>query len=55
MARLFLDCDGVHADFDAGARRLLGMSPAEFDRRFSKREFWSGWRATPISTRLCPK
>ena len=40
MAKLFLDCDGVLADFDAGARRLLGMSPAEFERRFSKREFW---------------
>ncbi len=40
MAKLFLDCDGVLADFDAGARRLLGMSPAEFERRHSKREFW---------------
>lgn len=38
--QLFLDCDGVLADFDAGAREILGMSPAEFERRHSKREFW---------------
>ena len=37
---LFLDCDGVLADFDAGARRLLGMSPAAFHERHSAREFW---------------
>ena len=28
--RLFLDCDGVLADFDEGARRLFGMSAAQF-------------------------
>ena len=31
---LFLDCDGVLADFDAGARELLGMTPREFEQRF---------------------
>lgn len=43
MARqphLFLDCDGVLADFDAGAKRLLGMSPAAFEERHGKGEFW---------------
>ena len=38
--RLFLDCDGVLADFDAGARELLGMSPAQFEARHGLREFW---------------
>lgn len=37
---LFLDCDGVLADFDAGAKRLLGMSPAAFEERHGKSEFW---------------
>jgi len=36
---LFLDCDGVLADFDAGARQLLGMSPAEFEKRHGRGEF----------------
>jgi hypothetical protein len=39
--KLFLDCDGVLADFDAGARAVLGgLTPAQFEARYSKREFW---------------
>lgn len=37
---LFLDCDGVLADFDANAKQLLGMTPAAFEERHGKREFW---------------
>jgi hypothetical protein len=41
MTELFLDCDGVLADFDSGARKLLGgLSPRAFEARHSKREFW---------------
>ena len=40
MSHLFLDLDGVLADFDAGARMVLGMSPKAFEERYSKREFW---------------
>ena len=38
--QLFLDCDGVLADFDAGAREMLGMSPNAFEARHGKRGFW---------------
>jgi 5'(3')-deoxyribonucleotidase len=37
---LFLDADGVLADFDEGARRLFGMGPAAFEAKYGKREFW---------------
>ncbi len=37
---LFLDCDGVLADFDAGAKGLLGMSPEAFQKRHGRGEFW---------------
>ena len=38
--RLFLDADGVLADFDEGARRLLGMNAADFQASRGNREFW---------------
>jgi 5'(3')-deoxyribonucleotidase len=38
--RLFLDADGVLADFDLGARRLLGASPKQFIARHGRGAFW---------------
>jgi 5'(3')-deoxyribonucleotidase len=38
--RLFLDADGVLADFDEGVRRLLRMEGSEFEARYGRREFW---------------
>lgn len=38
--RLFLDCDGVLADFDEGTRRLFGMKPAAFEAKHGRRELW---------------
>jgi hypothetical protein len=40
MPRLFLDCDGVLADFDGYATELLGMAPRAFEARHGRREFW---------------
>ena len=40
MPRLFLDCDGVLADFEGGAAALLGMRPAAFQQRFGNSELW---------------
>ena len=41
MPQLFLDCDGVLADFDTGATRVLGMAPREFEKKFGLGKFWS--------------
>jgi hypothetical protein len=38
--RLFLDADGVLADFDEGAKRLLGMYPREYERKHGRGAFW---------------
>lgn len=38
--RLFLDADGVLADFDHGARRLLGMSPKQYIAKHGRGAFW---------------
>lgn len=41
MPQLFLDCDGVLADFDAYATELLGMPPRQFEARHGPKRFWS--------------
>ncbi len=33
MRQLYLDCDGVLADFDAGAEKVLGLKPRAFEQR----------------------
>lgn len=51
--QLFLDCDGVLADFDAGATEVLGQSPGVFEERYGRREFWRRIaRATDFYARL---
>lgn len=37
---LFLDCDGVLADFDKRAKMLFGMSPFEFEEKYGTGKFW---------------
>ena len=38
--RLFLDADGVLADFDRGVRRLLGASAKEYIAKNGRGAFW---------------
>ena len=38
--RLFLDADGVLADFDRGACELLGLKPKAFIARYGRGPFW---------------
>src|SRR3546814_16326249 len=34
--QLYLDCDGVLADFDRGATELLGMQPRAYEKRHGR-------------------
>lgn len=45
--QLFLDCDGVLADFDRAAAALLGMPPRVFEKRHGLHVFWQKLAAHP--------
>jgi hypothetical protein len=45
--RLFLDLDGVLADFDRGVQELLGMSSAQFEKKYGIKEFWRRLASAP--------
>ena len=45
--QIFLDCDGVLADFDRGAERVLGMPPRAFEKRYGPKVFWKRLAAAP--------
>jgi 5'(3')-deoxyribonucleotidase len=47
MPSLFLDCDGVLADFDRAATDLFGMPPDRFQARHGNREFWKRIERAP--------
>ena len=38
--KIYLDMDGVIADFDKRFRDLSGMAPSEFESKYGKNEFW---------------
>ena len=45
--RLYLDCDGVLADFDKGATAVLGLSPRAFEQRHGLGKFWQKLAQAP--------
>jgi len=47
VRQLYLDCDGVLADFDAGATAILGMKPRAFEQRRGLGRFWQKLASAP--------
>jgi hypothetical protein len=47
MRQLYLDCDGVLADFDAGAVKLFGMKPRAFQERYGAGKMWARLASAP--------
>ena len=47
MPKLFLDADGVLADFDEGVQRLLGMEAKQFETRRGRGAFWRDLAKSP--------
>ena len=48
MARqLYLDCDGVLADFDKGATAVLGLPPRVYEKRHGLGRFWQKLATAP--------
>jgi 5'(3')-deoxyribonucleotidase len=45
--RLFLDADGVLADFDEGVRRLLGMPLRQYEAKHGRNSFWKRLASAP--------
>jgi hypothetical protein len=45
--QLYLDCDGVLADFDKGAAAVLEMHPKAFEKRHGIGRFWARLTRAP--------
>ena len=40
MPHIFLDCDGVLADFDKAGELLWGMPPRQYEAQVGSKQFW---------------
>jgi hypothetical protein len=47
VRQLYLDCDGVLADFDKGATAVLGLHPRAFEKRHGIGRFWQKLASAP--------
>jgi len=45
--QLFLDCDGVLADFDKKAHEVMGIGPREFEEQKGSKHFWKTIYSVP--------
>jgi 5'(3')-deoxyribonucleotidase len=45
--QLYLDCDGVLADFDKGATAVLGLAPRAYEKRHGLGRFWQKLASAP--------
>src|ERR1700677_4612588 len=47
MRQLFLDCDGVLADFDKGSEAVFGVHPRKYEDEHGTEKFWATLHAHP--------
>ena len=47
VRQLYLDCDGVLADFEKGATAVLGMHPKAFEKSRGPGRFWAKLASAP--------
>jgi hypothetical protein len=50
--QIYLDCDGVLADFDKGAEAILGLPPGAFEKRHGAPDFFGSLPPMPDAMQL---